>query len=119
MASLDHLVKQWLDLDQDESTRREILDLAAATDNDELERRLGTRITFGTAGLRSSMKAGFAHMNCVTVIQASQGLADYILAGRCASMATVGKPSVVVGYDARYRSEKFARLAGAAFLASG
>lgn len=119
MASLEHLVKQWLDLDQDESTRKEILDLAAAKHNDELERRLRTRITFGTAGLRSSMRAGFAHMNCVTVIQASQGLADYILAEQRASMAREGKSSVVIGYDARYNSEKFARLTGAAFLARG
>ena len=119
MASLDHLVKQWLDLDQDVNTRKEIHDLAAAKDNDELERRLRTRITFGTAGLRSSMKAGFAHMNCVTVIQASQGLADYILAEQRASTAREEKPSVVIGYDARYNSEKFARLAAAAFLAKG
>ena len=66
------------------------------------------------------MKAGFAYMNSVTVLQASQGLAQYILDQR---QSPVGKPAkdltVVIGYDARYNSEKFARLSAAAFLAKG
>ena len=58
------------------------------------------------------MKAGFAHMNALTVQQASHGLADYIL--------TFNKsPSVVIGYDARHNSEKFARLSAGAFQSKG
>ncbi|KAF2722384.1 phosphoglucomutase-like protein [Polychaeton citri CBS 116435] len=109
------LARRWLEIDQDPATRQEIEDLVKAQDVDELERRLRTRISFGTAGLRSSMKAGFAHMNALTVLQASQGLADYILPIE----TDVYRRNIVVGYDARHNSEKFARLAAAAFITRG
>ncbi|KAK0248908.1 hypothetical protein LTR91_018285 [Friedmanniomyces endolithicus] len=112
------LATRWLQQDLDPDTRREIEALIAADDGTELERRLRKRIAFGTAGLRSSMKAGYAHMNSLTVLQASQGLADYILAQRHLQ-GTSGRPSVVIGYDARHNSQKFARLAAGAFLAKG
>ena len=117
MPSALDLAKQWLAQDRDEGTRREIEDLVKANNDLELESRLRTRIAFGTAGLRSSMKAGFAHMNCLTVLQASHGLAQYILdqdTGQCPDSL-----SVVIGDDARYNSERFARLAAAAFLSRG
>ncbi|KAI5302349.1 dihydrolipoamide dehydrogenase precursor [Ascosphaera pollenicola] len=52
-------------------------------------------------------------MNCLTVIQASQGLAKYLRAVNegCDS------PLVVIGHDSRHNSAKFARLAASAFLA--
>ncbi|RVD80741.1 uncharacterized protein DFL_008634 [Arthrobotrys flagrans] len=78
--TIRQLVKEWLELDRDEATRREIQNLSDKEDYDELEKRLRTRIAFGTAGLRSSMQAGFAHLNPLTIIQASQGLASYLLA---------------------------------------
>ncbi len=112
------LATRWLQQDRDPDTRREIEALIAADDGTELERRLRKRIAFGTAGLRSSMKAGYAHMNSLTVLQASQGLADYILAQR-QLQGTSGRPTVVIGYDARHNSQKFARLAAGAFLAKG
>ena len=88
-------------------------------DEAELERRLRSRIEFGTAGLRSSMKAGFAHMNSVTCIQASQGLAQYILDSHKVAKANGQQLAVVIGHDARHNSERFARLSAAAFLAKG
>ncbi|KAF2487127.1 hypothetical protein BDY17DRAFT_319690 [Neohortaea acidophila] len=120
MESIDSLSKRWLELDKNETTRKEIADLIAAKDVAALEGRLRHRIAFGTAGLRSSMKAGFAHMNDVTVLLASQGLAQYIL-NQHAALANRSSeaPKVVIGYDARYNSERFARLAAAAFLAKG
>ena len=112
------LAQRWLDLDRDKDTHKEIESLLLAGDHDELERRLRKRIAFGTAGLRSSMKAGFAHMNSLTVLQASHGLASYILT-QSTHPTNDGRPSVVIGYDARHNSEKFARLAAAAFLEKG
>ncbi|KAM0720829.1 hypothetical protein Q7P37_003114 [Cladosporium fusiforme] len=119
MESISSLAQRWLDLDRDETSRKEITDLLQAGNESELESRLRNRIAFGTAGLRSSMKAGFAHMNSLTVLQATHGLADYILASGPASEAAAPTHSVVIGYDARYNSEKFARLAAAAFLSKG
>lgn len=114
---IENLAKRWLEVDRDDATRKEIEGLVVARDETQLESRLRTRIAFGTSGLRSKMAAGFAHMNAYTVLQASQGLADYILAqhdGRGRH-----RLSVVVGHDARHNSEKFARLAAGAFLAKG
>lgn len=117
--TIDDLAQRWLDLDQDDSTRQEIQQLVQSNNVAELESRLRNRIAFGTAGLRSSMKAGFAHMNSVTVLQASQGLATYIL-DQCRTLdSNATNPVVVIGFDARHNSEKFARLAAATFLTNG
>lgn len=40
--------------------------------NKELRDRLCCRMTFGTAGLRSAMGAGFCYINDLTVIQSTQ-----------------------------------------------
>ena len=61
------------------------------------------------------MGAGFARMNSLTVIQASLGLADYLLA-KHPDAAVAG---IVVGYDARHNSKTFAEHAAASFIAKG
>lgn len=72
-------------------------------------------IGFGTAGLRARMQAGFARLNSLTIIQTSQGLAEHLL--KTYPGATV--KGIVIGYDARHNSKKFAQLAAAAFVAKG
>lgn len=113
-AELDELVRQWLAVDRNESTRQEIIQCHKDKKYDVLEKKLGTRIAFGTAGLRSSMEAGFAHMNDVTVVQASQGLVEYII-----SQPENTHPSLVVGYDHRHHSQRFAELTASVALAAG
>lgn len=61
------------------------------------------------------MGAGFSLMNGVTVIQTSQGLAEYLSETR----SDVDNAGVVIGHDGRHNSDKFARLAAAAFIAKG
>jgi phosphoglucomutase len=112
---IKELAREWLELDEDKSTTDEIYRLLQQGNTDELERRLRTRIAFGTAGLRGPMQAGFACMNSLTVIQASQGLAAYLLK----TEHDVKKRGVVIGRDARHNSEKFAKLTAAAFVAKG
>ncbi|MBA3311309.1 MAG: phospho-sugar mutase [Nocardioidaceae bacterium] len=92
---------------------------AAAADPDaldELADRFDGRLDFGTAGLRGEVAAGPNRMNRVVVLQAAAGLASYL-------KATVGSGTVVVGYDARHKSDVFAAdtaaaLAGAGFRAA-
>jgi phosphoglucomutase len=115
MEAVQPLADRWLQLDRDTETRAEIQDLIAKQDVAELEKRLRKRIAFGTAGLRSSMKAGFAHMNSLNVLTTSIGLAHYIRQ----TSSTTSIQSVIIGYDGRYRSKKFASLAAAAFLQNG
>ncbi|KAF8078187.1 hypothetical protein FPV67DRAFT_1557572 [Lyophyllum atratum] len=102
MFPLKDLVDEWLRLDQNEQTRQEIQGLWNAGDTEELERRM--RSAFST-GLRGKMEAGWARMNDLIVIQASQVMS-----------ATRG---VVIGHDHRHNSERWARLTAAAFISSG
>ncbi|CAG8649713.1 13569_t:CDS:10 [Rhizophagus irregularis] len=115
MTSIDLLVQEWLRLDKNPTTRSEIEKLYADQNIDELEKRLRNRISFGTAGLRSNMEAGFSRMNDLTVIQASQGLCMYLLDTLPASVSK----GVVIGHDHRHNSERFARLTAAIFITKG
>ncbi|KAI5831145.1 Phosphoglucomutase, first 3 domain-containing protein [Schizophyllum commune Tattone D] len=117
MASerLELLVKEWLRIDRNEATRKEIEQLWASKDLAALETRLGSRIEFGTAGLRGRMEAGWSRMNDVTVIQASQGLCAYVLA----NVPNAAERGVVVGHDHRHNSERWAKLTAAAFIEKG
>ncbi|KAI9822295.1 MAG: Phosphoglucomutase-3 [Pycnora praestabilis] len=100
---------------KDHDTRGEIRKLLEVGNKSELEKRLGTRIAFGTAGLRGRMEAGYSRVNSLTIIQASQGLASYLLD----TVPSASSKGIVIGYDARYNSEKFARLAATAFITKG
>lgn len=116
MATIEALTQEWLRLDRDETTRAEILELVKQQNVKELEILLGSRLTFGTAGLRARMGAGFSRLNSLTIIQTSQGLAQYLLEEGGTSAASAG---VVIGYDGRHNSKNFAELAAAAFIAQG
>lgn len=113
-APLQDLVKEWLRLDPNESTRKEVEHLWNTNAVGELERRMRTRIEFGTAGLRGKMEAGWSRMNDLIVIQASQGLCAYVL-DHVENAAIRG---VVIGHDHRHNSERWAQLTAAAFIAN-
>ncbi|KAH9969618.1 hypothetical protein BC827DRAFT_1257499 [Russula dissimulans] len=109
------LVHEWLRIDRNPRTQKEITDLWAAGQTVELKKRLGSRIEFGTAGLRGRMEAGWSRMNDLTVIQASQGLAAYALE----HVENARDRGAVIGYDHRHNSERWARLTAAAFVDKG
>ena len=94
--------RAWLRDDPDPDTRAELTAILAAGDGEALAARFGSRLEFGTAGLRGELGAGPNRMNRVTVQRAAAGLAAYLTArdpgGR-----------VVIGYDARHKSDLFAR----------
>ncbi|KAI0713284.1 phosphoglucomutase first 3 domain-containing protein [Earliella scabrosa] len=110
--TLKELVDEWLRQDPNPDTRQEIEDLVAAGNDAELEKRMSPRFEFGTAGLRGRMEAGWARMNDLIIIQASQGLCAYVLE----HVKDARLRGVVVGHDHRYHSEKWARLTAAAFI---
>jgi len=70
------------------------------------------RLQFGTAGIRGTMNTGFNSMNDLVVIQTTQGLAKYLLEYD----SELTKKGVVIGYDGRFNSKRFAERASAAFL---
>ncbi|KAJ7771839.1 hypothetical protein B0H16DRAFT_1305777 [Mycena metata] len=114
-ASLESLVKEWLDHDKNEATHSEIQQLWNDGKTAELEQRMRPRIEFGTAGLRGKMQAGWARMNDLIVIQASQGLCQYVLR----NVENAASRGVVIGHDHRHNSERWAQLTAAVFVNSG
>ncbi|CAC5362470.1 PGM2 [Mytilus coruscus] len=97
---------------KNEATRSDILQLVNEKNIEELKKRLLKRMEFGTAGLRTRMAAGFSMMNDLTIIQTTQGLCQYLLKN-CPSVKSKG---VVVGYDGRHNSERFAWLTTTVFI---
>ncbi|XP_015412961.1 PREDICTED: glucose 1,6-bisphosphate synthase [Myotis davidii] len=94
---LDTAIGQWLRWDKNPKTKEQIENLLRNGMNKELRDRLCCRMTFGTAGLRSAMGAGFCYINDLTVIQSTQGMYKYL--ERCFS--DFKQRGVVVGYDTR------------------
>jgi phosphomannomutase len=121
------MARAWRDHDPDPETRAEVDALlgddgGGAVDVEELRDRFGARLEFGTAGLRGEMGAGPNRMNRATVIRATAGLAGYLThEGRDQDRdggADEFRP-VIVGYDARHRSDEFAADAAAVLAAQG
>ena len=83
-----------------------------AMDAAQIEDAFYRELAFGTGGLRGVIGAGTNRMNVYTVAKASQGVANYL-------NAHFTKPSVVIGYDSRLKSDEFARTAAAVFAANG
>jgi len=113
--------RAWRDDDPDPTTRSE-LDalLAAAESGDEaagadLADRFVGMLEFGTAGLRGALGAGPNRMNRSVVLRAAAGLTAYLK-----DEGGVGeRPCVVIGFDARYNSDVFARDTAAVVIAAG
>jgi phosphomannomutase len=114
-------VRAWRDDDPDSTTRGELdrFLAAAETGDDAARRELVDRFSgileFGTAGLRGALGAGPNRMNRSVVIRAAAGLVAYLQ-----QEGGVGaNPCVVIGFDARYNSDVFARDTAAVVVAAG
>ena len=132
-TDLFHTATKWLKNDPDDETRAELSALLSAAGYDldtpagtsqaidthiphdsaaaaalaDLRSRFNGRLSFGTAGLRAQLGAGPRRMNCVVIKQSTAGFAEFLLKTR----REAGDPlKVVVGYDARKNSRKFALL---------
>ncbi|MBB3084809.1 phospho-sugar mutase [Geodermatophilus sabuli] len=111
--SLLGLARDWADADPHAGDRAEIEALIEAEDTTELERRFAGPLTFGTAGLRGPVRAGPAGMNAAVVTRAAAGLARYL-----ADSGHAGA-GVVIGFDARRRSDEFAQVSAAVLAGAG
>ncbi|WP_427885086.1 phospho-sugar mutase [Kribbella sp. GL6] len=103
----------WLREDPDPDTRAELTRLLDAGATDELADRFSGTLEFGTAGLRGAVGAGPNRMNRVVVIRAAAGLAAYLKA----KGLTDGP--VLIGYDARHKSDVFAQDTAAVIRGAG
>ncbi len=113
-AELERRARAWIEADPDPETRAELASLLERATVDpgaaaDLAERFEKPLRFGTAGMRGPMGAGPGRMNRLVVRQASAALAGELGPGA----------TVVVGHDARHRSERFAYEATTVLSAGG
>jgi len=97
------VAERWLAAEPDSDMRAELAALLAG-DEQDLEARFTGRLQFGTAGLRAAVGAGPQRMNRLVVQQAAAGLVDYLLV----HVPHAAERGVIIGYDARRKSDVFA-----------
>ena len=104
--------KQWLSDTFDKETQQEIQALID-TNSDDLTDRFYKDMEFGTGGMRGIMGAGTNRINKYTLGRATQGLSNYL-------MENVKKEQlkVVIAYDCRHNSKKFAKIVADVFSAN-
>lgn len=107
-------IVKWLKSEEYKEYHNEILDLIERRDFNELNNSFFTIVPFGTGGRRGQMGAGTNKINLRTIGESAQGLAKYINKLNKPSVSEVSSDliryrSIVVGYDTRHNSKKFAR----------
>ena len=109
------LAELWLQRDPDPKTRSEISSLLASDSEAELLDRFAGRLEFGTAGLRGVVGAGSARMNSLVIRETSAGLASYLIN----TIPQSQQRGILVAYDGRLDSKRFAEDAACVFAAKG
>lgn len=109
MSGVLEEARRWLAQDPDPDTRAELSALIERADLPALDDRFRAKLEFGTAGLRGELGAGPNRMNRVTVMRAAAGLAAVLGPGK----------HVVIGHDARHKSDVFARDTAAVLTGAG
>ena len=104
--------KKWCDNESlDEISKARLKEIEG--DETAIAERFAVPMSFGTAGLRSTMDVGISKMNVYTVGQTTQGLAELIIS------ANGQERGVAVCYDSRNNSELFAKTAASVLTANG
>lgn len=117
--NLIETAKAWLAQDPDSATASELQDLIKTENLAELESRFGSRLEFGTAGLRGELGAGPNRMNRIVVAQAAHAIATFLLTNRAEYQDPNGQLSVVIGFDGRINSDVFAKDSAEIFAGAG
>ncbi len=104
--------ERWLNSDKiDEASKARLNEIAG--NETAIAERFAVPMSFGTAGLRSTMDVGISKMNVYTVGQTTQGLAELIISANGQSRG------VAVCYDSRNNSDLFAKTAASVLTANG
>lgn len=111
--------KYWLESDAvDADTKAELESIAG--NEEEIEGRFKAMLSFGTAGLRGTMKAGIGNMNVYTVRYATQGFANLIIekGGQIGGGSAEGS-GVAIAHDSRNNSRLYAEESARVLAANG
>jgi phosphoglucomutase len=104
MSEILDKAKQWLSATFDAATQQEIVQLIT-TNATDLEDRFYKNMEFGTGGMRGVMGAGTNRINKYTLGRATQGLSNYLIEN-----VNKNQLKVVIAYDCRHNSKKFAKI---------
>ena len=104
MSEILDKAKQWLSATFDAATQQEIEQLIT-TNATDLEDRFYKNMEFGTGGMRGVMGAGTNRINKYTLGRATQGLSNYLIEN-----VPKNQLKVVIAYDCRHNSKKFAKI---------
>ncbi|BDR15039.1 phospho-sugar mutase [Vibrio sp. STUT-A11] len=109
------IIDQWLARDPDPKTREELQHLVDKNAQQELNDRFGSRLAFGTAGLRGKVGAGPNRMNRLVIQETATGLGHYLIE----QVQDATSRGVVIGYDGRPDSKQFAHDTASVLTALG
>ncbi|PQB07384.1 phosphoglucomutase [Polaribacter filamentus] len=104
--------KQWLSATFDAETQTEIQNLIDNNPGD-LADRFYKDMEFGTGGMRGVMGAGTNRINKYTLGRATQGLSNYLIEN-----IKKEQLKVVIAYDCRHNSKRFAKIVADVFSAN-
>ncbi len=105
--------KTWLSDTFDAATQKEIHDLID-TNSEQLVDRFYKDTEFGTGGMRGIMGAGTNRINKYTLGRSTQGLSNYLI-----KTFPNKELKVVIAFDCRHNSQKFAKIVADVFSANG
>ena len=112
MSNYEKEYLRWLN--SDSLTDEEKSELLAIKNDEEAKAlRFSLPMSFGTAGLRSTMYLGIGCMNRFTVAQATRGMAALV------KSSGGEERGVVIAYDSRNNSEEFARVCASVLASEG
>jgi phosphomannomutase len=104
MSDIQSIAQAWVDTDPDPITQAAGQALIDAGDTEVLADHFGSRLAFGTAGLRGKLGPGPNRMNRALVRRVAAGLGTYLLAVD----PQAAHDGVVIGFDGRHGSREFA-----------
>lgn len=113
--AIARVARQWAEHDPEADCRQWVEQALAQRDWDRLKDAFEYPLSFGTAGLRGRVGAGPARMNLATVSRVTWALGQFLLDRFGAS----SNPLVIVGFDARPDSARFAQCAAGVLAAQG
>lgn len=121
------LARAWLAIDPDQETRNIVNSWLSSrgdsSEDSDTKYRVtldsldpsscASKLSFGTAGVRARVGVGYACLNCVTVTGVGQAIASVF------TPSSISTPTVIIGYDARRSSRKFALILAQIFHTAG
>ncbi len=113
-AALIEKAREYIRLERAPEFKKQIEDLLAKSDWQELNDRFYTELAFGTGGIRGVIGGGYNRLNTFIIRKTTQGLANYTKKNSPPENA-----SVVIAFDSRNYSDVFALEAAKVLCANG